>query len=362
MPIFILLYVFVINNNIRLSLDTTNQTNSLTGASDQLRLNPYFYRLVALLVTAIRPENILLRTRLVHIENANASVTLHCNDNRKYSAAVVILAISPNAIQELCITPSLPDEFYHRALNGIPSENLLVTGFIVRFDTEFWRNENNRCGSIVYHNPKIVAHKTSADTLSGLFFHDQMTTTQTSDSEVSQEQSSATKMATISIRECILRKLCAHAPSTVHAVYWHQVTWTQTPCRGLPTTIAFGRIVMSGTNAGHSYRGLSNGAVQGGLRAAILTLLIVRPALVDSADVKRLQKACAMHQTKGMSFWQRRRLSFNVKEAVYWAIGVPLGCAVIVAAWPRRESIGARMLTSGFVLWECVIKLLECIP
>lgn len=313
-----------------------------------MRPQPYFYRIVALLVTAIGPENILLRTQLERIENAQAAAILHCNGNRKYTAAAVVLAIPPHAIQKLHISPPWPHDI--RPQTAAADEALRVTGFIVRFNTEFW-TDTNASGSILRAASKLVAHRTSPATLTGLFFHD----------AAAASEAAASAGAEASTRERILRQLCARAPSTVHAVDWHEATWQQTACRGVPPSSASGRIVLSGTNAGHTYRGLSNGAVQGGWRGALLALLIVRPALVSAADVGRIQEACAMRRCGG-NYWRRRRQAFNVLEAAHWAVGVPLVAAVVLAMWPRRAAIGGRLWTGGGFLWECVIKVLDCIP
>lgn len=315
---------------------------SLTGSADQLRVKPNFGALIQLLVKRIGAENIRLCTQLLSIQHIrNARVRLTCSDGRQLTAAAVVLAIPPHAIQRLAVTPSgLPAELQPKVA---PLQ--YATGFVVRFSADFDTAANASGSFLLLDCPlSVVAQRTSAATLSGIAFHP------CSGSDCC-EDASAIKLA-------VLRQLYRRAPTTVETISWQATTWPQTVCRGRPSTFEWRRIVWSGTNAATAFRGLCSGAVQGGQRAALLVLLLLRPAVVDGADIARVQPASVVRR-RGAGAWQRWCMAWNVSDGVRVVVCGPLMLYGVRLVWPRRAALVAAARAGLLWLGVSVFGVLE---
>lgn len=293
---------------------------------------PNFHMLIKLLVQRIGAANIHLGTQLqaIHLDHPrhDDGVRLHIADGRQLTALAVVLAIPPQAIQNVAVRPDgLPAEL-RPALAPVQH----VTGFVVRFSADF-DTPANASGSFVLAGDgrrpvAVVARRLMPATLSGAAFHDAAL------------DASAVKLA-------VVQRLCERAPATVEMCAWRAATWQQTVCRGRPTTHEWRRIVWSGTNAATANRGLCSGAVQGGQRAALLVLLRLRPAVVDGADIARVQPASVVRRRRAAGVWRRWCMSWNLSDAVRVTVGGPLLLwAVAAVPWPRRGALVAPVLAA----------------
>lgn len=319
---------------------------SLTGCADQLRLKPNVGVLAQLLVKRIGAHNIRRCSQLLSIHHGrHASVRLTFSDGRQLQAAAVVLAIPPHAIQRLAVTPyAMPAELQPKVA---PVQ--YATGFVVRFSADFDTAANASGSFLLLGSPLfVVAQRTAAATLSGIAFHP------SSGSDCCEDESA--------VKLTVLRLLYRRAPATVETVAWRATTWPQTVCRGRPSTFEWRRIVWSGTNAATAYRGLCSGAVQGGQRAALLVLLLLRPAVVDGADIARVQPASVVRR-RGAGAWRRWCMAWNVSDAVRVAVCGPLMLYGVRLVWPRRAALAAAARVALLWLCENVISTLEkCLP
>lgn len=241
-------------------------------------------------------------------------ITLICANSRVIKADAIVLAIPLQNVQELRFIPALPSVLVLPKI-----EPRFVTSFLCKFNMEFWKTDHPTT-SFMFHSPQMVAYPFDRDrSLSGLVFH-------------------SPSMNDPSVKQQVLCNLVPEDLKTdVHCVQWSERTWQQSVVRGIPTTSIWRRIVWAGTNSGQLYRGYSNGAVQGGMRAAFLVLTMIRPAVVGYDDLAKIQKANVVHR-RSMGAWDRWLLHLNVYNSMRYFVVLPGFGWMLYCAYRRWDS------------------------
>lgn len=284
------------------------------GTNNQQEIMPNFNQLINALIEFVGRETILTETRLEEVRQTQSGINLVCENSQVVRSDVIVLAIPLQNVQQVRFFPDLPV-----GLVSPKIESRFVTSFVCKFNREFWKTDVPTA-TFMFHSPHMVAYPFDRDrSLAGLIFHDP-----------SWEEHS--------VQQHVLNKLVSEDQiADIHSVQWNERTWQQSAIRGIPTTSTWKRIVWAGTNSGQLYRGFSNGAVQGGMRAAYLVLTMLRPAVVGWEDLAEIQKANVVHR-RSMGVWDRWLLSWNVYNSVQYFVVLP-GCVwMFYCAYRRWDS------------------------
>lgn len=223
--------------------------------------------LIKALESHIGRQFIVLNTKVTNIYNYRRSVLVKTNRDFKFHCQVLVLAIPWNEIEQIKFFPDIPNEL---RLPYQGNKNF-VSCFTAQFNEDYWRC-NGYNGSFMCHNPHTIIFETGPNKLSGRVWHDE-------DFEQILEPY---------IMKILQETICN--PIGV-PLLWNQDTWEQTILTGKPPTTPWNNIVWASTNSSTSYRGFMNGAVQSGLRAALSSLLTLRPQSVTWMDFDEVQVA-----------------------------------------------------------------------
>lgn len=260
---------------------------------------PNFTVIVSALLDFIGKEVVILETLLCEVRQTHNSIRLFCADSKVIQTDAVVLAIPLQSMQNLIFSPSIP-----KGLVTPKVDPQVVTSFTCKFNVDFWKSDQPTT-SFMFHGPHMVAYPYDNDgCLGGLVFPDR-------------------SADGLSVKQHVLDKLIPNNGSDdVQCVLWNERSWEQSTIIGLPMTKVWRRIAWAGTNNGELYRGYSNGAVQGGIRAALLVLVMMRPAVVCWEDLAKVQRANVVHP-RSMGNFQRWLLRLNLCNSLRYFVVIP---------------------------------------
>lgn len=243
-------------------------------------------------------------------------VAVHTKD-KNYTASVVVVAIPWQNVQEIQFSPSLPAELQV----PLPSnENkLFVTSFSARYMEPHWRIFGFS-GSFMSHSPHIVGYETKTQTISGMIFHDAGKGRNNTEPALKNE---------------ILKLFPQQFRWNISLpIRWQHQTWEQAMIRNLPPTTVWNRIIWASSNSAVHYRGFANGAVQAGMRAALYTLLELRPQTINWHDIHEIQHANVVRQQIG---WiDKFKSNFNLYNCTFFSLFISMVGGFVFAAYKYK--------------------------
>lgn len=283
---------------------------SLTGTGEDLRLiKPTFTSLVERLVADIRPENIMLSTKVTRVYQYKNRIELLSKAVPKLTAKIVILAIPLQDEHRITFFPTRPKMLMSIPL---PRRPLFVSTFNARFEDAFWRR-NGCSGSFMLRERHFsaVLCETGPNSLSGIVFHE-------NDDPAYEPQLD------------VLAELYDQFEDadTVHYTCQHQ-NWPQSMYRGFSAAgLNDGkRLLRASANTATLNRGWCDGAVQAGQRSALLAMMRINRQLVDVSDlgVDALQSRQKRRQAGTLEL---AGASCNLYNCAFAAILMPLAFGV----------------------------------
>ncbi|XP_041781406.1 uncharacterized protein LOC121598510 [Anopheles merus] len=270
--------------------------------------SPNWDVLIERLVARVGPEHVTYSTNIVQVEitseQRSGIVSLTDGTGRRWRARYVILAVSCLDLVQLSILPEGPLYFHQPDIQlGLWS----MANFTVRYPAPYWR-DHGYTGSIFCPAQCLICYESGRNQLSGTYFSPLRGVLNDTERHL--------------IRDTILRLLR-----------------TNFACRTMQKPLEFGLelhpipfyfdvfptfercIIFSSTNVSCWYRGFINGSIQGGVRAAILALLEIRPQTITFREVTDMQ---CMHfkYFRQRSSYERVWYSLNLASVSRFLLGV----------------------------------------
>lgn len=198
---------------------------------------------------------------------------------------------------EIRFYPKLPKEL----IVSLPRKRNFVTSFTASYLSPVWYRYQHS-GS--YFGENAICYPTALRTISGLIYHD---------------NKHFDALDSNSIIHQTFPFVWSEPP-----LMWRHVTWEQVPLLGPPPTSAWKNVLFASSNSSNWYRGFANGAVQSGMRTALLALLAVRPQTVDWKDFNDIEHASRIR--RHISTFSLLSASLNLYKCTWhglvWTIGI----------------------------------------
>uniref|UniRef100_A0A182KFD6 Amine oxidase n=1 Tax=Anopheles christyi TaxID=43041 RepID=A0A182KFD6_9DIPT len=238
--------------------------------------SPTWDTLIERLVSRIGEEHVNYSTNIVQLEITSEQqsevVSLTDGTGRQWRARYVILAISCLDLVQISILPNEPLYYQQPDIQlGLWS----MANFTVRYPAPYWR-DHGYTGCIFCPTQCLICYESGHNQLSGTYFSPLRGVLNDTERHL--------------IRDTILRLLRTNfscrtmqkpldCSLEVHPIpFYFDVFPTFERC-----------IIFSSTNVSCWYRGFINGSIQGGIRAAILALLEIRPQTITFREVTDMQ-------------------------------------------------------------------------
>uniref|UniRef100_A0A182N3D9 Amine oxidase n=1 Tax=Anopheles dirus TaxID=7168 RepID=A0A182N3D9_9DIPT len=238
--------------------------------------SPNWDVLVERLVAAVGVARLNYSTNIVRVELGGESlgevVTLTDSTGRRWRARYVILAVSCQDLRQISVLPTGP-LYPHQ-----PDSQLglwSMADFTLSYPAPYWR-DHGYTGCIFSPSQGLLCYESGRNQLSGTYFSPLRGVVDETERSI--------------VRETILRLLREHLSCRtmqkplewsldVQPIpYYFDVLPTYRRC-----------LIFASTNVSCWYRGFINGSVQGGIRAAILALLEIRPQTITFREVTDMQ-------------------------------------------------------------------------
>ncbi|XP_019931073.3 probable flavin-containing monoamine oxidase A [Aedes albopictus] len=227
--------------------------------------------LVGKLVQVVGEENIVLGCKVTRLElsaeEENSFVLVTDENGCIWKGRAVICAIPCDDLRRIDFAPSRPTFFRQ------PNSNANIThvsNFKVYYESSIWK-DHVFSGSIFLPAYRILCFERRTGLLEGSFFHME---------NVTEHEA----------RHAILHilSLTLKCHSLLNAVKFEAERQALPFYFEVPPSFNR-RVIFASSNASCWYRGFINGSVQGGVKAAVLALLEVRPQTINFKDVTDMQ-------------------------------------------------------------------------
>lgn len=284
----------------------------LTGADHLLRIEPNFDYLIDKLIEYILPYAVIKNAKVHLVEQLRDSVQISYTPEHKISCDVVIIAIPLQAVHEIHFEPDLPKKYI--PANMRPPN--IVTSFVCDFGPNFGP-ALTMPPSIMWLRPKMVACPFNQN---GVLYGTVYTKYQL---RITHQEP---------IKELFLSTYLPKdddGPAMRRELTWTEHYWTPNLLCGLPSNKKWKRVIWAGTNSGLLYRGYANGAVQGGMSAALQTLKMLRPGAVGWADTAAVHRANVVREPPA-GFVERKLMSLNLYNSMFFVLVV---CPVTIVSY-----------------------------
>lgn len=254
--------------------------------------------------------------KVTHIIKASDIYVLKDSRGNNFKTKVVVLAIPWNDIMDIYIYPDLPVEL---TAAKFPSK-YLMTSFLLQYDQPYWRQHGYN-GSL-YHEGELpmACYEVDPSIIYGFVLH------------------SEDNLGSVNrnlICDTLAKCLC---PEMENPVAFSMRSFVQASILNAPQVASFSRLVWGSSAASTVYRGLLNGAVQGGLRAALNALSILHPQTINFGDFKQVKRADAIYDKAGML--TRLTCFINLKNMSIVVLGfVTLTAAFSIKSMFARGSV-----------------------
>uniref|UniRef100_A0A182JAB4 Amine oxidase n=1 Tax=Anopheles atroparvus TaxID=41427 RepID=A0A182JAB4_ANOAO len=281
--------------------------------------SPNWEVLVERLVSQLGEGTLRYSSNIVQVElsadDQDQVVSLLDTTGRCWRARYVILAVSCTDLVRINILPTQPYYFTE------PNSQLGVwcmTSFTLLYPAASW-HDHGYTGTLFLPDQWLICYESGRNQLSGTYFSPLRLIDETERHL---------------IRDHILRLLREHfrcytllkpmeCQLEVYPIPFHFDVF--------PTFAR--RLIFASTNVSCWYRGFINGSIQGGIRAAILALLELRPQTITFEEVTDMQ-CIHFKYFKRHSRWIRVWYSLNLASVGRWALKV--GVILLAVAVCRR--------------------------
>uniref|UniRef100_A0A182RLK7 Amine oxidase n=1 Tax=Anopheles funestus TaxID=62324 RepID=A0A182RLK7_ANOFN len=294
--------------------------------------SPNWDVLVEQLVSRISTESVNYSTNIVQVEIISEQgrniVSLTDSTGKRWQARYVILAISCLDLLHLRFGPTQPPYFQQ------PNSQLglwSMANFTVRYPAPYWR-DHDYTGCIFNPAQSLICYESGHNQLSGTYFSPLRGIVDDTERHL--------------IRDTVLRLLRMHfncrtmqkpleCTIEIHPIpFYFDVFPTFERC-----------VIFASTNVSCWYRGFINGSIQGGIRAAILALLEIRPQTITFREVTEMQ--CIhfkyfQHRSGYERFWY----SLNLASVGRFVLGTG---AVLLTLGVCRVILNTKFWCSWFV-------------
>lgn len=247
-----------------------------------------------------KTKNVTIYTecRITQIIQASDSYVLNDASGTNFKTKVVVLAIPWNDVMRIYIYPELPKQL------NVPifPSRYMMSSFLLQYDKPYWRLKG--CSGSIFHDGDLplVCYEVNLSTLYGFVLH-----TEDNLNLVNRNY----------ICRTLSKILC---PDMNTPVAFSIRSFVQASILNIPQLSAHGHIVWGSSCTSTVYRGLLNGAVQGGFRAALNVLSILHPQAVNFEDFKEVKRADAIFEKVG--WWTNLTCSMNIKNTSYVILGI----------------------------------------
>ncbi|XP_050067218.1 putative flavin-containing monoamine oxidase AofH [Anopheles maculipalpis] len=278
--------------------------------------SPNWEVLIEQLVARVGHENVHYSTNIVQVEISSEQrheiVSLTDSTGKRWRARYVILAVSCLDLLQISFRPTQPLYFQQ------PNSQLglwSMANFTVRYPAPYWR-DHGCTGCIFSPSQSLICHESGHNQLSGTYFAPLRGVVDDTERHL--------------IRDTVLRLLRTNfncrtmqkpleCSVEVHPIpFYFDVFPTFERC-----------VIFASTNVSCWYRGFINGSIQGGIRAAILALLEIRPQTITFREVTDMQ---CIH----FKYFQRRSAAVRF----WYSLNLASACRFLLGT-------GAVLLTLG---------------
>uniref|UniRef100_A0A182WFM1 Amine oxidase n=1 Tax=Anopheles minimus TaxID=112268 RepID=A0A182WFM1_9DIPT len=269
--------------------------------------SPNWEVLVEQLVARVGSENVNYSTNIVQVEITSEQrreiVSLTDSTGKQWRARYVILAVSCLDLLHISFQPTEPLYFQQ------PNSHLglwSMANFTVRYPAPYWR-DHGYTGCICHPTQSLICYESGHNQLSGTYFSPLRGVVDDAERHL--------------IRDTVLRLLgmnfnCRTMQKPLECTievqpipFYFDVFPTFERC-----------IIFASTNVSCWYRGFINGSIQGGIRAAILALLEIRPQTItyrEATDMQCIHFKYFQHRSGYERFWY----SLNLASVARFVIG-----------------------------------------
>lgn len=277
----------------------------MTCAEDQLLIRPNFGELIKTLTRSIGASAIYTDTRVTEVNHLENHVSLLCANSRRVVCETLIVAIPLQAIHGIRFEPELPKKYMPFETQQQPT---LVTIFACDFSTQLGIDPVTPSPMLWYNRQLVICPSSFLKhTIYGMHF--------TKSPMPETDHSPSLKDLTLDV--CIPKDRDS-GDSLRDSAKWFEKSWKPNVVIGLPTNKKWKRVIWAGTNAGTLYRGFNNGAVQGGTRAALQALRLLRPVDGGWVDITDVLMPTGV-QRRSVGYVQRKLMSLNLLNGFFIA-------------------------------------------
>lgn len=295
--------------------------NSITGIGQLYCVYPNLMEIIKVLESKIGAQYIFYNSKVIKIENNRNSVIVHTENERKYKSLIAILSIPWQNIEtQIEFIPSIPTNLKSECKFNKKS---IVTNFTAKYLNSFWKLFGFS-GSIMSYNPYMICYETKPTQISGILYHPNHDGGEDNKNDADDDDYENIEYFEDIIKMNILEKLKSDFGNYMGIpIEYKQHTWEQSLIVNYPPpTMPWNRIIWSSTNSGTIYRGYLNGAVQSGMRAAVLTLLFIRPQTIHWQDINDVQYAMVVKPE--INYFTGLTSSLNIYNTLIYFFTLPI--------------------------------------
>lgn len=241
----------------------------------------------------IKDVPIYVGCKINHIVQASDHYILKDVTGNNFKAKVVVLDIPWNSVMDIYIYPGLPEEL----LVPYYSSRFMITSFLAQYEKAFWHEKGLSGSSFLDGDIPLFSYEVEETIIYGFLLHN---------------EEHMSKIDKIFVCEKLSRALGSEMKNPMS---FSMRGFFQSTILNVPQTSSYGHIIWGSSCSSTVYRGLLNGAVQGGLQAALNVLTILHPQTVNFEDHKEVKRADAIYDKVG--WWTNLTCSINLKNSSY---------------------------------------------
>lgn len=250
------------------------------------------------LVEHTKEVTIYTGCKITQIIQASDSYVLNDSGGTHFKTRVVVLAVPWSDVMNINIYPALPKELN---VPIFPSK-YMMSSFLIQYDKPHWRAKGFSGSSFQDGELPLVCYEVNVSTIYGFILHHE-------------------DNLNLVDKPYICRTLSkTFGPEMNNPAAFSMRSFLQATILNVPQVSAYGHIVWGSSCTSTVYRGLLDGAVQGGLRAALNVLSLLHPQTVNYEDYKEVKKADAIFEKVG--WLTNLTCSINIKNTSYTLLGL----------------------------------------
>lgn len=250
------------------------------------------------LVEHTEEVTIYTECKVTQIIQASDSYVLNDSKGNNFKTKAVVLAVPWNCVMSINIYPELPKEL------NVPSfpSKYMMSSFLIQYDQPHWRAKGYSGSSYQDGELPLVSYEVNVSTIYGFILH-----TEDNLNLVDKLYICGT-----------LSKI--FGPEMKNPAAFSMRSFLQATILNVPQVSPYGHLVWGSSCTSTVYRGLLNGAVQGGLRAALNVMSLLHPQTVNYEDFKAVKRADAIFEKVG--WLTNLTCSINIKNTSFAFLGI----------------------------------------